>query len=54
MHAEVHATMAMVRGASSALPRLQLDGLGGRLVYGSGQSYTNAAWDLRLGQSTID
>lgn len=54
MHAEVHATMALVRGAATALPRLQQDGLGARLVYGSGQSYTNTAWDLTVGQSTID
>jgi thiamine biosynthesis lipoprotein len=43
--AEMHATMAIVRGAPSALPRLQLDGLGARIVYGSGRAYTNAAWE---------
>jgi thiamine biosynthesis lipoprotein len=44
--AEVHATMAMVRGAASALPRLQQEGLAARVVYGNGQAYTNAAWDV--------
>ncbi len=43
--AEMHATMAIVRGAATALPRLQLDGLAARVVYGSGRAYTNAAWE---------
>ena len=43
--AEVQATMAIVRGAPSALPRLQDSGLGARIVYGSGRAYTNAAWE---------
>jgi thiamine biosynthesis lipoprotein len=45
VEAEMHATMAIVRGASSALPRLQSDGLGARVVYGSGRAYSNAAWE---------
>ena len=48
--AEMHATMAIVRGAPSALPRLQQDGLAARLVYGTGRAYTNAAWES-VGQS---
>lgn len=45
VEAEMHATMAIVRGAPNALPRLQQDGLAARLVYGSGRAYTNAAWE---------
>jgi FAD:protein FMN transferase len=43
--AEMHATMAIVRGAPSALPRLQQEGLPARLVYGTGRAYTNGAWE---------
>ncbi len=43
--AEMHATMAIVRGARSALPRLQTDGLGARVVYGNGRAFSNAAWE---------
>jgi thiamine biosynthesis lipoprotein len=43
--AEMHATMAIVRGAHSALPRLQAAGLSARVVYGSGRAFTNAAWE---------
>ena len=49
VEAEMHATMAIVRGAPSALPRLQSDGLAARLVYGTGRAYTNAAWERTVG-----
>lgn len=43
--AEVHATMVMVLGAPNSFGRLDDIGLGARAVYGSGQAFTNAAWD---------
>ncbi|MEN9645580.1 MAG: hypothetical protein RL238_2249 [Actinomycetota bacterium] len=49
VEAEMHATMAIVRGAPSALPRLQQDRLPARLVYGTGRAYTNAAWESVVG-----
>jgi thiamine biosynthesis lipoprotein len=45
VEAEMLATMCIVRGAQSALPRLQTDGLGARIVDGSGRTYTNGAWE---------
>jgi len=49
VEAEMQATMAIVRGAPSALPRLQAEGLAARLVYGTGRAYTNAAWESVVG-----
>jgi thiamine biosynthesis lipoprotein len=43
--AEVHATLVMVRGAVNTFHRLASDGMGARVVDGSGQTATNAAWD---------
>ncbi len=45
VEAEMHATMAIVRGAQSALPRLQSEGVGARVVDGSGRAFSNAAWE---------
>ena len=42
--AEVHATLVMVRGAVNTFHRLASDGLGARVVDGSGQTFFNAAW----------
>jgi thiamine biosynthesis lipoprotein ApbE len=44
MWAEVHATLVMVRGAVNTFHRLAEDGLGARVVDGSGQTFLNAAW----------
>lgn len=43
--AEMHATMALVRGAQHALPALQSEGHPARIVYGSGASFNNLAWE---------
>jgi thiamine biosynthesis lipoprotein len=42
--AEVHATLVIVRGAVNTFHRLASDGLGARVVDGSGQTFTNAVW----------
>ena len=44
MWAEVHATLVMVRGAVNTFHRLAADGLGARVVDGSGQTFLNAVW----------
>jgi thiamine biosynthesis lipoprotein len=43
--AEVMATLVMVRGSHNTFRRLDEQGVGARVVHGSGQAYTNTSWD---------
>lgn len=43
--AEMHSTLALVRGARRALPRLDEEGMPARVVDGEGRTYTNRSWE---------